>query len=94
MLKLNANSINSMGCKELKDYAFRSHPDCYTNPGYGSKGICSLWASKNGVAVFQTVGTSILNLDGIVQVYSFDLAVRILRLSTKKLFYNFLNFRC
>jgi hypothetical protein len=68
MFKLNNESIISMDCKQLKEYAFDSHPDCYINPGYGSKGICSLWASKNSVGLIQTVGDSLLEKLGMIQV--------------------------
>ena len=57
-----------MNCEQLKEYAFDSHPDCYLNPGYGSKGICYLWASKNAVGLFNTVGSALLEKEGMIQV--------------------------
>ena len=69
MLKFNNNSVNAMNCEQLKEYAFNSHPDCYLNPGYGSKGICYLWASKNGVGLFNTVGSALLDKEGMIQVW-------------------------
>jgi len=45
---------NQMVCKQLEDYAFETHVDCYLNPGYGSKSICDIWASQNAVGLFST----------------------------------------
>ena len=45
---------NTMTCKNLENFAFGTHVDCYLNPGYGSKSICDIWASQNAVGLLTT----------------------------------------
>jgi hypothetical protein len=44
-----------MTCSELAKYAFETHVECYTEPGYGSKSLCAIWASQNFVGLLSTL---------------------------------------
>ena len=44
-----------MTCSNLAKYAFDTHVECYVNPGYVSKGLCSIWLSQNIVGLTSTL---------------------------------------
>jgi nitrate reductase NapE component len=51
LLEFNKNFTN---CDDLKDFAFKSHVDCYLNPGDGAKSFCSIFLS-NKKALYDTI---------------------------------------
>ncbi len=54
MHKLVEEFDSLTNCVQLKNFAFTTHVECYLRPGYGAKGICDIWASKNLVGLLQT----------------------------------------
>ena len=62
---------NEMNCKNLENYAFTTHVECYINPGHGSKSICDIWASQNAVGLLTTYELKdfFRNLVALSQVY-------------------------
>jgi len=63
---------DAITCKKIKDEAFDSHDECYTNPGYGAPSICEL-GMGDWWKVFWTIKGSILSMpflsqSGIIKV--------------------------
>ena len=54
MYKLLEYIKNFKNCDDLKDFAFKSHVDCYLNPGDGAKSFCSIFLS-NKKALYDTI---------------------------------------
>ena len=50
----NETSPVDYSCKQLENYAFETHVECYLNAGFGAKSICDIWASQNAVGLFKT----------------------------------------
>ena len=49
------DKYENMNCNQLAKYAFETHVNCYVDPGYGSKGLCAIWANQNLVGLMTTL---------------------------------------
>lgn len=50
-----------MNCTSFKKYAFEGHVDCFTNPGYESKGICQIALTKDMFEVLNVFDKATMN---------------------------------
>ena len=41
-------------CKQLENYAFETHVECYLNAGFGAKSFCDIWAFQNVLGLSET----------------------------------------
>ena len=70
MNKLLNSDLNN--CDDINSFAFKTHLDCYLNPGNGAKSICDVWYSKNFVGLWNVYDlVDFLEWKAIKQVIEF-----------------------